>query len=80
MPYGIGIRRWPGSCTLEGMKTHDRMPADSARSPFAPRLLMLSVFGILIYVLLFVLTSCATMAGLGEDIQKAGEEIEEAAY
>lgn len=36
------------------------------------------VFGVL-YLLVFAMTSCSTAAGVGRDVQKLGNEIEEAA-
>ncbi|MBB5350342.1 putative small secreted protein [Haloferula luteola] len=54
-------------------------PKDYLRSNSGPRLMGLSVvFGVL-YLLVFAMTSCSTAAGVGRDVQKLGNEIEEAA-
>jgi len=47
-------------------------------SPSAPPLRV--ALGIVVAASLLALSSCSTMAGLGQDIQKVGEEVEEAAY
>ncbi|MBK1825662.1 entericidin A/B family lipoprotein [Haloferula rosea] len=36
--------------------------------------------GLIGYIALFALTSCSTVAGVGQDVQKVGDEIEEAAH
>ncbi|GAA5477645.1 entericidin A/B family lipoprotein [Haloferula helveola] len=48
--------------------------------PSVYRILSFSALALLGYFALFCLTSCSTMAGVGQDVQKVGEEIEEAAY
>lgn len=44
------------------------------------RSLRYALAGILIGLGAASLTNCATTAGLGQDVQTAGEELEEAAY
>ncbi len=49
-------------------------------APIALKALSTALFGACLYALLFMTTSCNTMAGAGQDMQRAGEEVEEASY
>ncbi|WP_434783416.1 entericidin A/B family lipoprotein [Haloferula sargassicola] len=45
-----------------------------------PRLAVVSLLFAVLYVLTCALTSCSTVAGAGQDVQKLGGEIQEAAH
>ncbi|MGE9269233.1 MAG: entericidin A/B family lipoprotein [Verrucomicrobiales bacterium] len=56
------------------MKKHPQPPLDFSKA------LLLSAVAILTNFVLLTLSSCSTVEGVGEDLQKAGEEIENAAH
>lgn len=55
------------------------LPKEVTGPNLGARFLLMILFGLLFYALLFLMTSCATVAGVGEDMQSLGQEVEEAA-
>mgnify|MGYP000179819494 CR=1 FL=1 len=56
------------------------MKSNSLRCIDGLKAVTLAGAGLIGYIALFALTSCSTVAGVGQDVQKVGDEIEEAAH